>query len=206
MQAGRRWRGGRRRRAPGASAAVAEPQAQPGLADQALERCGERGRIVGRHDQPVLAVAEQFRHAGDDRRDADQALAGGFDQHVGQAVTVAVGGDPAGKRENVGPAVALQHLLLRERALPSARASAMPSSTASALSAASASPPPTCSKRQARPRGSRASAAQQHVVAFLLDGAADAQDRSPGRPDRCRRGRCGCPRSGRTGQGRGHDS
>ena len=42
----------------------AEPLAQCRVADRALQRCGQRRRILGRHDKPVLAVVEQFRHAG----------------------------------------------------------------------------------------------------------------------------------------------
>ena len=78
----------------------------------------QRRRIVGRHDKAVLAVVEQLGHAGNVGRDAGKPLARRLDQHIGQAVAVAVVGDPAGQHEEIGCAVARQHLLLRQRAEP----------------------------------------------------------------------------------------
>lgn len=48
----------------------------------------------------------------------DQALAGRFDQHVRQAVSVAVGADAAGEREDIGLSVTSKHLFLRQRTKP----------------------------------------------------------------------------------------
>ena len=72
----------------------------------------------GGTSSPFSPSLEQFGHAGNVGRNADEALARRFDQHVGQAVAVAIRGDAAGQRKDVGLPVAGEHLVLRQPALP----------------------------------------------------------------------------------------
>ena len=97
---------------------AAEPQAQRRIADQPGERRRERGRIVRRHQQAVDAVRDQLGDRGDPAGDRRQLHRARLEQHVRQAVAIAVGGDPARQHEQVGAAIARQHLIVRQRAAP----------------------------------------------------------------------------------------
>ena len=92
---------------------LAEPQPRRRIGDQRRERIGQRCRIVGRHQKAVHAVLDQLRHRGDPARDHRKLHGARLQQHVRQAVAIAVRRDPAGQHEQIGGAVGLQHLVLR---------------------------------------------------------------------------------------------
>ena len=112
------WSGGRNARAPAVRPLRPGFGAVPAIGSARSSAAASACRVFGRHDQPVLAVDQKFGNAGDIGGDAGEPLARRLHEHIGQAVAVAVGGNPAGQREDVRAPVMRQHLLLRQRAFP----------------------------------------------------------------------------------------
>ncbi len=164
-----------------------QPPAQLRRADGAGQGIGQRLRIVRRHKYAVHRIIDQLRHGRDVGGHAAQALALGLDKDVGQPVTVAVAGDPAGQHEQVRGAVELKHLDLRQGAEPG-DALAQPqvlrlgAKLRQTLAAADMGPAPVEFGRQ------QGEGPQQDIEPLLLDRPAHAQkfDRLaqaiPGRP------------------------
>ena len=75
-------------------------------------------RVAGRDQQPLAPVGDELRHAGEARGEERQRLRGGFHDHVGQAVAVAVVALLAGQHEAVRLAHRGDHRVLRLPAAP----------------------------------------------------------------------------------------
>ena len=184
----------------------AQPLAQRRIADGALERCGQRWRVLRRHQQAVLAVADaaparrkcsstRRRGAGSTPRPARSAARRG--RHPRRSGRRARRGRPAGSGRAPRPAPAR---------LSTTILSAMPSRSAWAfelseqVAAADMLEPPV---EVARQQGERV---EQHVEALLLDGAADAEDQHRSVGVGAVAVRAARRRTVRSGRGRGRDS
>jgi len=90
-----------------------ERRAERLVAREPRDGVGERRRVVGRREEPGLAVADELGHAGD--RAADDGAAGRhrLHEHGRDAVHVARAVAPAGHDEGVARAQLLRDLLLR---------------------------------------------------------------------------------------------
>ncbi len=132
------------------------------------------GGVARRHQQAGLVGADQLGDRRDRGRDTGQALALRLHQDVGQAVAIAVAGDPAGQDEQIGCAVMLQHHRMWLGAEPGdALGQAERRGLTRQPRALGAVPdmhqPPMQPRRQQRER------AQQVGIAFLVDQPADRQ-------------------------------
>ena len=97
---------------------LARAVAQIRLANGVFKCNGQQPRVFRRDDKAVFAAGQQFGNSGNIGRDADEVLARGLNQHIGQAVTIAICRDAAGKGKQIGTAVMLKHLFLGKRAFP----------------------------------------------------------------------------------------
>ncbi len=94
----------------------AETGGQLGSVEQPADGVGQGRVVLGRHQQAVLAVAQHLGDAGGAGRHHRRAAGHRLEQHVGDAVAVAVREHPAGQGEDRGPPVELRQLLLRAEA------------------------------------------------------------------------------------------
>ena len=168
------------------------------VGDQPADRRGEGGGVAGRNQKARLAVDEQLLDGAGPGGDARQPLARRLHQHIGQAVAVAVAGDPAGQREEIGGAQGRQDLGLGLRAAPGdapgkAEALGLGLQVGQQRAAADMDEAPGQIRRQQGKGG------QQVVVALLLHRPPDGEDDDgigglapvAGRPRGCRGGEAG---------------
>ena len=84
---------------------------QRGVADELVDGIGKCGGIVGLDEEPVAPVLHQFGNTRHATCNHGQAYGHGFEQHIGNAIAVAVCGDARRLHIDSAPPVALQDLL-----------------------------------------------------------------------------------------------
>ena len=181
------WYRGRSRCAP-LLRRLAEPRRRCRIADGARQaQRAERSGSSGSTTRPFTPSLKQFGHAGNRRRDAAEPLARRLDQHIGQSVAVAVA-RRCGRR-------ARRDRALRYRASTSSCACAPchsirvgePERFALRLELRQKLAAADMDEAPGQIFGQQRQRLEQHVIALLLDRAADAQEDRPDRLDRSRR-------------------
>ena len=89
-----------------------------GIGRQSLDRRGQGDRIVWRDKKCAFLIAQKLQYAWDRGRDAGQALAARFHQHIWHAIAIAVPGRAARQNKQIGLAIEPEHLILRTGSKP----------------------------------------------------------------------------------------
>ena len=118
-----------------------KPRALLRIADQAFERFGKCNRVTRWNQQARHIVLDQFRDCRNVGRNAGKPLALRLDQHVGEAVPIAVLHNLGGEHEQVGLTIGGEHFRLVMAPRHSIRCD-RPRRSALDLSAAASAPPP----------------------------------------------------------------